>query len=132
MPTSSGRRFTLRSKAGGGAEALPEGSQLPWRAAVGNSVRLVSFARAGRRRSVVRSVRSMGEVAIVASPHEIHAIRLLFARQDKSSPILPPAASAPDAPPLYRRTAPAVEIAAFRASGRAFPGRYTGRVAPQE
>jgi hypothetical protein len=82
MPTSSVAGFSLRSSAGGGAEAPLGDSQLPWRAAWGNRVRLVCLERAsGRRRSVAGFGRSMGEVAIAASPHEQNRIRLLFACQ---------------------------------------------------
>src|SRR6516164_2116870 len=52
MPTSSVAGFSLRAGTGGGAEAPFRGSQLPWRAAWGNKVRLVCLARVGRRRSV--------------------------------------------------------------------------------
>jgi len=79
MPTSSVAGFSLRAGTGGGAEAPLGDSQVPWQAAVGNRVRLVSFARTGRRRSVAGFARSMGEVAIdsLAAPPEY--IRLFFA-----------------------------------------------------
>jgi hypothetical protein len=80
MPTSSVAGFSLRSATGGGAEAPLGGSQLPWRAAWGNRVRLACFARdSGWRRSVRGFGRSMGEVAIAASLHGKDHIRLLFA-----------------------------------------------------
>jgi hypothetical protein len=43
---------------------LYKGSQVPWRAAVGNKVRLVSFARFRGRVSVLGVARKIGEVAI--------------------------------------------------------------------
>src|SRR5271170_1535507 len=64
MPTSSVAGSRLRSETGGGVGVPPGSSQLPRRAAVGNSVRLVCFARAVRRRSVFGLGRSMGYVAI--------------------------------------------------------------------
>jgi DNA-binding response OmpR family regulator len=79
MPTSSVAGFSLRAGAGGGAEAPLGDSQVPWQAAVGNRVRLVSFGRAGRRRSVAGFARSMGEVAIGSLAALAHYIRFLFA-----------------------------------------------------
>ena len=64
MPTSCVPGFVLPSGTGGGAEASYMGSQVPWRAAVGNKVRLVCFARFRKRVSVAGVERSMGEVAI--------------------------------------------------------------------
>src|ERR1700733_13821889 len=79
MPTSSVAGFVLRSGTGGGAEAPLGDSQLPWRAAGGNKVRLVCFASTGRRRSVASLDRSMGEVAIGSLAAPADYIRLLFA-----------------------------------------------------
>src|SRR5271169_5103230 len=64
MPTSSVAGFVLRLGAGGGAEASHGDSQVPWRAAVGNRVRLVCFARFPGRWSVPDVARRMGKVAI--------------------------------------------------------------------
>src|SRR5271163_3015936 len=64
MPTSSVAGFVLRLGAGGGAEASHGDSQVPWRAAVGNRVRLVCFARFRGRWSVAGVARRMGKVAI--------------------------------------------------------------------
>ena len=79
MPTSCVLGFVLPSGTGGGAEASYMGSQVPWRAAVGNKVRLVCFARFRRRVSVAGVARSMGYWPLFASPHGEHYIRLLFA-----------------------------------------------------
>jgi hypothetical protein len=65
MPTSWVLGFVLPSGTGGGAEAGYKGSQVPWRAAVGNKVRLVPFARFRIRVSGPGDARRMGEVAIV-------------------------------------------------------------------
>src|SRR5271167_518603 len=64
MPASSVAGFPFRQGAGGGGEALLGISQLPWRAAVGNRVRVARSARVGWRRSAGGLARSMGEVAI--------------------------------------------------------------------
>src|SRR5580692_12885718 len=64
MPTSCVLGFVLPSGTGGGAEASYKGSQVPWRAAVGNKVRLVSIARFRGRVSVLGVARRIGEVAI--------------------------------------------------------------------
>src|SRR5580692_8440673 len=64
MPTSSVAGFVLRLGVGGGAEASLADSQVPWRAAVGNNVRLVCFARFRGRSSVAGVARRMGKVAI--------------------------------------------------------------------
>src|ERR1700733_2279430 len=79
MPTSSVAGFVLRSGTGGGAEAPLGDSQLPWRAAWGNKVRLVCFAPAGRRRSVAGLERSRGEVAIGTPAARTEFFRFLFA-----------------------------------------------------
>src|SRR5271156_3981693 len=64
MPTSSVAGFVLWLGAGGGAEASHGDSQVPWRAAVGNRVRLVCFARFRGRWSVAGIARRMGKMAI--------------------------------------------------------------------
>src|SRR5690348_3162553 len=79
MPTSSVAGFLLRSGTGGGAEASLGDSQLPWRAAVGKSVRLVCFGFPGWRRSVAGVGRRVGEVAIVDLAARSQYIRLVFA-----------------------------------------------------
>src|SRR5277367_1468564 len=64
MPTSSVAGFVLWLGARGGAEAAHGDSHVPWRAAVGNRVRLVCFARFRGRWSVAGVARRMGKVAI--------------------------------------------------------------------
>src|SRR5215469_11506915 len=83
MPTSSVAGFTLRSGAGGGAEAPFADSQVPWRAAVGKRVRLVCFAAVRRRRIVAGTARRMGEVAIGSLAAHSHCIRFYFAVSTK-------------------------------------------------
>src|ERR1700688_2443646 len=64
MPTSSVAGFVLWLGARVGAEASLGDSHVPWRAAVGNRVRLVCFARFRGRWSVAGVARRMGKVAI--------------------------------------------------------------------
>ena len=80
MPTSSVAGFVLRSGTGGGAEAPLGDSQLPWRAAVGKSVRLVCFALvpAGAEASP-DSVEGWEKWPLLTSPHVAQYIRLVFA-----------------------------------------------------
>src|SRR5271163_4093223 len=79
MPTSSVAGFVLRSGTGVGAEASHPDSQVPWRAAVGNKVRLSASAGSAD----VGTSPGWAEVwemwPLFASPHVPHYIRLLFA-----------------------------------------------------
>ena len=70
MPTSSVAGFLLRSGAGGGAEASLGSSQLPWRAAVGNSVRLVCFGFPAGAEASPNSVEGWEKWPLVTSPHD--------------------------------------------------------------
>ena len=79
MPTSSTAGFLLRSGSGGGQEAPPVDSQLPWRAAVGNRVRLVWGERRVRGSISFGAVRIAEEVAIGRLALRPHYIRFLFA-----------------------------------------------------
>jgi hypothetical protein len=79
MPTSSEAGFTLRSGAGGGAEAPFGSSHVPWRAAVGKRVRLVCSVAGRRRRIVAGPCRRMGEVAIESLAALADSIRFCFA-----------------------------------------------------
>src|SRR5271155_4696177 len=82
MPTSSVAGFVLWLGARGGAEASLGDSRVPWRAAVGNKVRLVCFARFRGRWSVAGVARRMGEVAIdcPAALPKIYSLFVLFVK----------------------------------------------------
>src|SRR5208282_1983491 len=79
MPTSSAAGFELQVGSGVGVEAAQAISEPPWQAAEGNRVRLVCFKRFDRIVEDAGAAGSVGNVAIVTSPHGRDSIRFLFA-----------------------------------------------------
>src|SRR5271155_3484447 len=104
MPTSSVAGFVLWLGARGGAEASLGDSHVPWRAAVGNKVRLVCFARFRGRWSVAGVARRMGEVAFDSPPARltIFSFFVLFVNHFSSLYFRLPAQTGPPWKPTFR------------------------------